>query len=116
MDQKTKKKIKIQNIVILSVSSLAALVIIVGFSMDLRSPQGHTAEGINYNENYYQDIEQYTTPSDVDEQTLSARREVSSKEYKIASGTYKVTQEVSVSSKYSELVKVGEVIKSFVTH
>ncbi|GEM_PF-6313121 len=117
MNQGTKKKIKTQNIVILTVSSLMALAIIVGFSLDLRSPQGHTAEGINYNENYYQDIEQYVTPKDVGKQPLSPRREVSIKEYQTAAGTYRVTQEIPTASKYKELAEVGfRMIKSLITH
>lgn len=107
MDKQTKKKIKTQNIVILTVSSLAALVIILGFAMEFRSPQGQAAEGINYDENYYQDIEQYVTPKDIDKQPLSPRRETATEDYQIASGKYQVRQEVPPSAKYTRLLEVG---------
>jgi len=107
LDAKTKKKIKKQNIIILSVSSLTAFAIILGFALEFRAPEGATAEGINYDENYYQDIEQYTTPESAEKQPLSPRREIEEKEYQTAYGTYKAKTEVPTSDSYQKLIEVG---------
>ncbi len=100
-------KIKKQNIIILSVSSLTAFVIILGFTLDFRSPIGKTATGINYDENYYEDIEQYETPENIGQQPLSPRRETVTKEYQTAYGNYQTKEEVAPSKNFQELAKVG---------
>lgn len=107
LDATTKKKIKKQNIIILSVSSITALAIILGFVLEFRAPEGVSAEGISYDENYYQDVEQYVPAENVDEQSLSPRRQVEDKEYKIAEGNYKTKTEIPTSDDYQSLVEVG---------
>ncbi|MFC1651529.1 hypothetical protein ACFL24_00015 [Patescibacteria group bacterium] len=107
LDVTTKKKIKKQNIIILSVSSITAFAIILGFALEFRAPEGASAEGISYDESYYQDVEQYVPAENADKQPLSPRRQVEDKEYKTAESDYKTKTEIPTSDNYQSLVEVG---------